>query len=448
MTDPATPSPPSFRYAAFVVGVLIVAYTFSYIDRTILTLMVKPIRATLQISDVQISLLHGLAFALFYTFLGIPIGRLIDRRKRTTIVAVGIAVWSIMTALCGLSNSFAWMFAARIGVGIGEAALSPAAYSMLADYFSGKRLVRALSFYQSAVYLGPALATVAGGVMLSRLSPAETVIGHLEPWQQVFVIVGLPGLLIALVVSRLREPERRGSGVKEPPPSFGAVLGHMRNHLRAYGLLILGVSLQSVMWNGSTAWYPTHFMRAYDWTPAQVAAGYGPALAVFGTSGGLFGGWLAGRMRDWGWTDSNVRIGIFAALGALPFGFLAPLMPTGNLSLAMVCGFLFFGATPYGGIAASFQEITPNRMRGQVSAIYLFGLNIAGIGFGGTIVALVTAHVYGGDEMIGRGISTVAGIAAALSAVVLITCLPGYRRAMGIEAPEAHAEAARAADSR
>jgi len=123
-------------------------------------------------------------------------------------------------------------------------------------------------------------------------------------------------------------------------------------------------------------------------------------------------------------------------------------MPTGGWSLAMVCGFLFFGASPYGGIAASFQEITPNRMRGQVSAIYLFGLNIAGIGLGGTIVALVTAHVYGGDMMIGRGISTVAGIAAALSAVVLLACLPGYRRAMGIEAPDAHAEAARAADSR
>ena len=263
-------------YAWYVVAVLIVAYTFSYIDRTILTLMVGPIRATLHISDVQLSLLHGLAFAIFYTLMGIPIGRLVDRRRRTHIVAGGIAIWSVMTALCGFARSFGWMFGARIGVGVGEAALSPAAYSMMADSFEGKRLVRALSIYQSAIYLGPAIATLVSGLLLSHLPALDTALGHFEPWQLVFIIIGLPGLLVAVLVLTLREPARRGAGASDAPPGFGAVVAHMRAQGRAYGLLILGLCCQSVVWNGATAWIPTHFMRGYGWTPADVAIGYGP----------------------------------------------------------------------------------------------------------------------------------------------------------------------------
>ena len=420
----------SRRYAWYVVAVLIIAYTFSYIDRSILTLMVAPIRATLGITDVQLSLLHGLAFAVFYTLMGVPIGRLIDRRRRTHIVAAGIGLWSVMTTLCGFARGFVPMFAARVGVGVGEAALSPAAYSVLADLFAGRRLVRALSVYQSAIYLGPAIATLAGGVLLQRLSPVDTALGHFEPWQLVFVIIGLPGLAVALLVLTLREPARRGAGAAAAPPSFAAVVAHLRANGRAYGLLILGLCCQSVMWNGATAWLPTHLMRHYGWTPGRVAVSYGPVIALFGIAGTLTGGWLAGRWREQGASDANVRVCILAAATALPFGVLAPLMPTGGVSLILTAGFLFCGAMPYGGAAAAIQEITPNRMRGQVSAIYLFGLNLAGIGLGPTIVALVTAHVYGNDAMIGRGIATVAGIAAAASVVVL-SAVPGpYRRAM------------------
>ena len=428
MIDRAQPLPT--RSAAYAVAILIVAYTFSYVDRTILTLMVKPIRASLDISDVQLSLLHGLAFALFYTFMGVPIGRLADRRKRTTIIAIGIALWSVMTALCGFASSFGWMFAARVGVGVGEAALSPAAYSMMADYFSGKRLVRALSVYQSAIYIGPAIATGAGGLLLSRLSPVTSPLGHFEPWQQVFILVGLPGLLVSLLILTIREPARRGLGAGEPPPSFAAVLTHMKQNRGAYGLLIAGLCCQSIMWNGATAWLPTHLMRSYGWTPADVALHYAPIIAIFGIAGTLAGGWFAGIMRDRGHSDSNLRIGMVAALTALPFGAIAPLMPTAAGSLALVAIFFFCGAMPYGGAAAAFQEITPNRMRGQVSAIYLFFLNLAGIGLGGTIVALVTAHVFGGDQDINRGIAVVVAVGASVSALLLYLALAPYRGAM------------------
>lgn len=416
--------------AWYLVAVLILAYTFSYIDRTILTLMVKPIRASLQISDVQLSLLHGLAFAIFYTFMGIPIGRLVDRRRRTTIIAIGIVLWSIATALCGFATTFAGMFLARVMVGVGESALSPAAYSMLADRFEGKKLVRALAFYQSAIYLGPAIATLFGGVLLGHLSPLDSMFGRFEPWQQVFLIVGIPGLLVALLVTTVPEPARHGEGADADVPAFRRVLGYMGEHRGAYGLLILGLCLQSVMWNGAAAWIPTHLMRAYGWTTSQVAWSYGPLIAVCGTAGGLTGGWLAGRFREAGHLDSNIRIGVVAALSALPFGLLAPLMPNGDLSLVLIGGFLFAGAMPYGGAAAAFQEITPNRMRGQVSAVYLFWLNLAGIGLGSTVVALATQHIFGGDQGVSAALALVTSVAAGLSALALLAARAPYRAAM------------------
>lgn len=422
----------SKRYAIYFVGVLILAYTFSYIDRTILTLMVAPIRASLSITDVQLSLLHGFAFAIFYTFMGIPIGRLVDRYRRTVIVAIGIGVWSIATALCGFATTFAAMFVARIAVGVGESTLSPAAYSMLADKFTGKKLVRALAFYQSAIYLGPAIATLFGGVLLGKLQPSH----GFEPWQQVFLLVGLPGLLVALLFATLREPARRGAGADVELPSFGAVLSYMRSHLGAYGLLILGLCLQSIMWNGATAWIPTHLIRSYGWTTGDVAWSYGPVIAICGTAGGLSGGWLAGWLRDQERSDSNVLIGVIAAASACPFALAAPLMPTGASSLALFGAFLFLGAMPYGGAAAAFQEITPNRMRGQVSAVYLFWLNLAGIGLGSTLVALATEHLYGGDKGISAALSTVTGGAALASALVLLLCRAPYRRAMASSATE------------
>lgn len=418
---------PNSRYGWYVVFVLIIAYTFSYIDRTILSLMVGPIRASLGISDVQLSLLHGLAFALFYTFLGIPIGRLVDRRRRTSIVAVGVGLWSVMTALCGLAQSFGQMFLARIGVGVGEAALSPAAFSMLSDWFQGKQLTRALSLYTAAIYMGGGLATMVGGALIASVPDITTsVTGTLEPWRVVFIAVGLPGLLIAVLVTTLREPKRRGVISAELPP-FRDVLAYVAARRGAYGFLILGLSLASVMWNGVAAWLPAHFMRNFGWTVGEVGIRYGAALFVFGSSGIIFGGWLAGWMREHGRLDANVRIGMISSMCALPFGAVATLMGDAWTGLALVCVYLFAGAMPYGAAAAAFQEITPNRMRGQVSAIYLFALNLAGIGLGPTFVALMTEHLYGGDASVKWSIATIVAIAAPLSALCLARACRPYR---------------------
>lgn len=428
--EPAA-QPQGGPYAWYVVFVLILAYTFSFIDRQALTLMVGPIRETLQISDTQLSLLHGFAFALFYTVLGIPIGRMVDQRRRTWIVAAGIVFWSMMTAVCGLARNFTQMFLARIGVGVGEAALSPGAYSLIGDYFPPEQRTQALSLYIGAAYVGSGLATMIGGALITAM-PAMVlpVFGHLEPWQGVFVVIGLPGVLVALLVlTTLREPER--TSVKAGlTPDFGAVLGYLKERMAAYGLLILGYSLSGMLWNGAVAWWPTHFMRTFDWTTAEVGWRYGLTVMTAGTFGAIFGGWLAGAMRRAGKADANILIGLVSLAIVFPAGVVGALGPSGAVALAGVFMFMFGCAMPYGGAAAAIQEITPNQMRGQVSAIYLFFLSFIGMGVGPTLVAAITDHVFASDAAIGQSLATSFVITAPIAAIVLWLSRAPYRAAL------------------
>lgn len=434
MAEQATMDEPSEGaksvYPWYALFVLIIAYTFSYLDRQALTLMVEPIRKSLDITDTQLSLLHGFAFAIFYTILGIPLGRLVDQHKRVTIVAVGVAFWSIMTALCGTAKNFGQMFLARIGVGVGEAALSPGAYSLLADYFPPHRLPQALSLYLSAVYLGSGFATILGGTLITMM-PSMTlpVVGHIEPWQGVFIAIGLPGLLVALWVATLREPLRRGTK-KGVAPSFRAVRQHMGGNKRAYGLLIMGYAIFTLFWNGGISWFPTLLMRVHGWTAAEVGVRYGLVIMIFGAAGVIFGGTLAAWLRRKGRQDSNILVGILAVFVAIPAGIYGGGASTGWGVLMAVAVFQFGCAMPFGGAAAALQEITPNQMRGQVTAIYLFVTNFFGIGLGPTLVALATDHFFKDDMALGRSISLTAIFAGPLAILLLVLALKPYRQTL------------------
>jgi len=211
--DPAADQRPSNAYAWYVVAVLTLTYTVSFIDRQIMSLMIEPIRRDLNITDTQVSLLIGLAFAVFYTLLGIPIARLADRRSRRTIIAVGIATWCFMTAFCGLARSYAQLFLARVGVGVGEAALSPSALSIISDYFPKRTRGRAIAVYNTGISLGTGLAMIVGGALVAHVMVSPPVrlpfVGELYAWQTVFMLVGLPGLFLALLMFTVREPRRR-----------------------------------------------------------------------------------------------------------------------------------------------------------------------------------------------------------------------------------------------
>ncbi len=417
-------------YAWYALGVLIVAYTFSYLDRQALTLLVDPIRKSLDISDTQLSLLHGFAFAIFYTILGLPIGRLVDQHRRTTIIAVGVAVWSIMTALCGLARSFTQMFLARVGVGIGEASLSPGAYSLISDYFSPRTRPLALSLYLSAIYVGSGLATIIGGTIIALMPAFDApVVGHLEPWQGVFVAIGLPGLLIALWVLSMREPARTGKKA-DLTPAIGATMRYMKEHGRTYGVLITGYALLTLMWICAISWYPTYFMRVFGWSTSEVGTRFGLVIMVSGATGVLAGGFLSTKLRDRGLADSNILTGIVAGLMAIPAGLASGLVADAPAVLVAIFLFQFACAMPFGAAAAAIQEITPNQMRGQVTAVYLFVTNMFGMGLGPTLVALFTDRLFKDDQALGGSIVLAIAVSGPLALLLLWFSRASYKRTL------------------
>jgi len=418
----------------YTVGVLTVAYVFSFVDRSILALLVGPIRADLGISDTQISLLHGLAFAIFYTLLGIPIASLADRRNRRNIIAVGVAFWSLATAACGLTRNFWQLFLARVGVGVGEAALSPAAYSMIADSFPPEKLGRALSVYTLGAIAGIGIALIIGGAVIGTVTTASDMtlplVGTLRPWQLVFFIVGLPGLLVSLWILTLREPARR-----LPPTRDGAglrpLLRYMGPHWRAYTAHLAGFALLGIVLNSLTAWTPSHFIRSFGQTPGQAGFWLGTLIAIFGTSGIVAGGWWSDRAQRLGRPDGPMRAGVVSAAGSLLFGVAAPLAGSLELTLVLYAPLLFFSTFAYGAAPAAVQMMTPAPMRAVASAIYLFFLNLVGMGLGPLVTAAVTDYVFRSDLAVGRSLALVIGVSAGLSALLLAWGCRHFRATVG-----------------
>ena len=409
---------PRPAYAWYVVGVLTIAYVSSFIDRQILSLLVAPIRRDLGISDTGMSLLMGLSFALFYTLLGLPIGRLADGHSRRGIMAAGVAVWSLMTALCGLSRTFLQFFLARVGVGVGEAALSPPAYSLLADYFPRNRLATALSVYSSAIYMGGGLAFVIGGLVIGLVSGTGTttlpLVGEVRPWQTVFFAVGLPGLLIALLFATVKEPARRGATKATLP--IADTVRYVRENARTFGCHHVGVACISLAAYSANAWLPTVFVRTFGWQLPRIGLVLGLTIMTFGTLGIVAGGRYADRQLALGRADAKLRACQAGALGMLLCFLPLPFMPSGTLAALLLVPVNFFAAFPYGAAAAAVQELAPNRMRAQVSALYLFVVNIIGLGFGPTAVALVTDYGFRRDDAVAWSLTTV--VALSLAAAV------------------------------
>jgi MFS family permease len=399
------PPYPSSVYASYVVGVLVVAYTFSFIDRQILSLLVGPIKRDLAINDTEMSLLQGIAFALLYSVLGLPIGRLVDGKRRVTIIAIGVFVWSIMTALCGFARSFGQLFLCRIGVGIGEASLSPAAYSMIADFFPPRRLGTALGIYGVGVYVGAGLALVIGAEVIKLLSGMNAIdlplVGTIHAWQMVFLIVGLPGVLVALWVATVREPERRGhrnlvraadGSVRAVAPPLGEVMTYLKANRRTLTLQYLCSAFAAMMAYGVGAWVPSFFIRTHGWTAVDAGRWYGWIIAIMGTlgvvSGGLLADWLASRFRS-----GRMMVLILSALLTIPFAITYPLVDDPRTCLVLLTFATYFATLPTGAGASSLQEILPNQMRGLTSAMLLFVVNLIGLGLGPTAIAAFTDYV-------------------------------------------------------
>jgi MFS family permease len=438
---------PSRGAAWYAITVLFVAYVFSFADRYVLSLLIEPIKQDLGLSDTKVSLLHGFAFAIFYTLLGIPIGRLADRHSRRLIISAGVATWSAMTALCGLAQSFSQLFAARIGVGVGEATLSPAATSMIADLFPPHLRGQAMGVYSSGAMVGAGLAFIIGGIVVQAISSNPTVavamIGEVRSWQAAFLVLGIPGLLVAAWVYSLGEPRRRTHGsdpAADVIPTLGAALRFMRDHWRVYVPHFLGFTMLALVFNATLAWLPTFMLREFSEPVGRSGPAIGLALLIFGSAGIIAGGWYSDLLTRRGSADAPLRVGVIAGLGSLPFAVLATLMPTAAGTVAMSSALFFFSTSAFGAAIAALQEVTPNRMRAFVAAIYFFSGNLFALGLGPTIVALCTDFLFQSDAAVGLSIALVAGLASVLAAVVLYAGLTSFRaRVVSIRAGAAPA---------
>jgi MFS family permease len=388
--------------AWYLLGVLLIANVLSFVDRQILTLLVQPIRADLMISDTQIGLLHGFAFSILYSVLGLPLGRYADRHNRKWLIVVGVTIWSLMTMACGMADSYSELFAARIGVGIGEATLAPAAYSMICDAFSVRRRGMALGLYSSGIYLGIGASITIGGLVLAGMRGAPEVtlplFGVLRSWQAAFVIVGVPGLLVALILATVAEPRRQGG--QAPQVSLAETFGYFNSHRRVIALQLIGYSMIALAAYGIGTWIPTIFIRTHGWSAAQAGISYGLFLTVAGTIGGVASGWLSDRWIARGRSDARILLTNISLLIWLPFLCIG--MLAGDATMALI----FLGlASGFSSMANSLgptalHDIVPGWLRGQATAVFFFVINMIGLGIGPTAIAMVTDYVFQDDTAV------------------------------------------------
>ncbi len=415
----------SSRQAWYVVAVLTIANVSGFVDRQILSLLVEPIKRDLGVTDTQVSLLMGLSFAAFYSVLGIPIGRLADRRSRRVLVAVGAVLWSAMTALSGLARSFSQLFLLRIGVGVGEATLGPSAVSLIGDAFPRERRGSAMSVYMLGTFLGSGIAYALGAWVVG-LADAQGAwvwpfIGEIRPWQTVFFIVGLPGLAIGALAMTMREPPRTGNVQVAP---LRDVFAYFRTHRRTMLTLSFGFACSAAVNYGIAAWLATFFVRTHGWTATEAGTLQGVLTMTVGVAGTLLGGRLTDRWVQAGHADAPVIVGMLAAVGMLLTAGVYPLVSSAVVAAVLLVPVNLFAAMPWGAANAAVAEALPARMRGQGSAVYFLVVNLFAGAFGPTAVALLTDHVFGDPAALrlSLAVCTIGGM------VVTITLL-GFGRA-------------------
>lgn len=432
--EPASPA-----YRAYVLFILVVVYTFNFIDRQIVGILAVPIKADLALTDTQLSLMGGLAFALFYTFLGIPIAMLADRKSRTWIMTAALAIWSAMTAMCGLAQNFTHLFLARLGVGVGEAGGVAPAYSLISDYFPPEKRARALSIYSFGIPVGSALGILLGGVLTSYLD-----------WRSAFIIVGLAGLAIAPIFRlTMREPERGGFDGKDAvttPAKLSDVVRILTRKPSFWGLSF-GAASSSMMGYGLIFWLPSFFVRSYgetlpaffSWMPAfLVPADPSPLLyasyfyATILLLGGVAGIWFGGAMADRYGPERKAAYALVPAgafLATIPFFVIGVLAPSLWVAFPAFVALQALSLVWLGPVISAFQHLVQPNMRATASAIFLFVNNLVGIGVGNLVIGVLSDSLTAqfGDEALRYAI--LSGIVFyVLAAALFIMTAPRLKR--------------------
>ncbi|WP_162986927.1 MFS transporter [Sphingomonas paeninsulae] len=426
---PQTAAAASRGVAWRAVAVLLLFYALAMVDRQVLFLLVGPIRKDLGATDFQVGLLQGLSFAVSFCLFGLPFGYAVDRVSRRLVVFVGVMVWAAATTASGFASSYGELFAARILVGAGEAALGPAAFSMLSDLFPPKKLTFALSIYSMGSLVGNALAFALSGWVIGLTQAAETALFGLRSWQAVFLIVGTPGLLIAFCIFLVPEPTRRGHrGIQASWPDLFAFI---RLRRRFFICHLGGFSCMMTIAYANLAWGPTFLVRHFGWSIPQVGA----TLSVYSLLLGIFCFLFSGKMVEWlqnrGYEDAHLRYYAVGSLITTLAGASAFQAPNAVIYLCIAAfGALFVNLAAIA--PAALQIVTPGELRGRVSAIYLLVTGLIGMTAGPALVSGITQFIFADDNRVNDSLSITYLIVGPLACVFFAFGLRPMREARAL----------------
>lgn len=438
---------PKPSYAWYVVVLMMCFYVLSFMDRQIIAVLIEPIKSDLSLSDVQISLLGGLSFVLFYSTAGIFVGRLADSLNRPLLIAAGVFVWSLTTAFCGLASKFWQLLILRMGVGLGESALLPSTLSLLAEYFPPKRLATPTSVFLLGAPIGIGLSFSLGGLIYGvavDISSAPdwqevALIGGAAAWKLVLLFLGVLGMAMTFLLLTVREPRnmRRETAVGTKSKAkiadaatLGEVNAYAKQNWLAIGALYFGMALISLAAYSQGFWDITFLTRTYGWDAATGGFWYGMVQLFAGLSGMLFGGIVADRLSKRGVHASSVIMVTIGAGFSVPFSFIYPLVGSPTAALTLMIFAIFGSNMAFACAASAVQRLFPVAMLGLAAGIYYFISNAVGIGIGPTLVAGITDYVFEDASMIRYSLSAVGGGSRLLAFLLFLAGLKAYRDVM------------------
>ena len=412
--------------AAWWALVLLTAtYTFSFIDRQIINLLVDPIRADLSLSDSQVSFLQGLAFVLPYVILSIPLGRIVDRANRIRVLVIGILVWTVSCVTCGLAKNFWQLGVARMGVGAGEASVTPASWSLLADYFPEDRRALPVSIFLMGPYLGAGLSLILGAEVVGWASGFGAielpVIGALAPWQLTFMLVALPGLLMVFLLPLLNEPPRTQRLTQTSEPlSWGDVARYVWPRRGVFGAYLLGAPFIVLVLYALQAWVPSLLIRVHGLEIVDAGRYYGTIALVAGSAGVLSGPvaarWLGTRMDP---SRAPLITSIWSTSLLIPVLVGAGLAESLSWALVLITGASYLVTFPLALFATGLQSASPNEMRGLMAGCFVLSTNLIGLALGPTSVALASDYIFESTQAVGNSLALVGATVLPMAVLLL-----------------------------
>ena len=417
-----TQTPAQVRYAWFIVFVMILASLIAWVDRQVVAIVVGPMQEDLGIGDTEVGWLYGV-FALFYAAAAVPIAVLADRYSRKHLIAIGIFLWSLLTISCGLAKNFWQVFLARIGVGVGEATLTPAATSMISDYFPRKDVPLALSVFQAGPIIGSGLAFIIGGMVLELVQGAPPmvlpVVGELKPWQQTFVWVGLPGVFLAGFFLLIREPKRGESNAAPVLQDSDYTLKQFyRDHRTTILFHHLGFVSLVLTGYAFVFWSITFFVRIHGLDAAEASQTFGWIFVIFGPMGPLAAAWLARFLSNRGWRDANIVAGMAGGVITVPTALLIQIAPDPFWAFVLYAPALLAVNSPFGIANGALPVITPTHLRARVAAVYML-TGAIGMMFGPPLAGAMSEHLFPGIEGVRYSMITMVSFFGVLGIVLL-----------------------------